>query len=353
MYPRLTIDTKKIAANVKQVTDLCRDHGIEVCGVTKVFGGDGRIAQVYADNGVASLGDSRLEGLAKYQDIALPKVLIRAPQVGDAEEVVRLADISVNTEIPTLAALEQACARQGKQHGVLLMCDLGDLREGFVEEAELFEAARFVAKAEHLKLAGIGANLNCLSFILPDRGKMEELVALAGRLQEECGVQVPTVSGGNSTNLHMLLTEGVPTGITQLRLGESLLFGRERATYQYLPGTFNDAFIFEAGIIELKDKPSKPWGTAGADSYGKYHRFEDRGTRKRAILAFGHQDTEAEVMWPLDAGVEIVDSASDHTVVDLTDSKREYRVGDTVALRCGYHAVARAFISPYVEKVFI
>ena len=353
MYPRLLIDTDKIAKNVRAVTGLCVEHGIEVCGVTKGVAGSARIARAFAENGVASLGDSRLQDLEQLQDIDIPKVLIRSPQLSDVEACVQLADASVNTELATLEALEQACETTGvNEHGILLMCDLGDLREGFLDEKELLRAADFVMGSRHLHLIGVGANLNCLSFILPDKEKMDELVAIARKLEERTGAALQ-VSGGNSTNLHMLVTEGIPEGVNALRLGESLLFGRERATYAYLPGTHNDAFILQATIIELKDKPSKPWGTAGADSYGHYHEFPDRGIRKRAIVAFGHQDTEAEVMWPLDEGIQIVDSSSDHTVLDLTEAEGDYHVGDVVEFRCGYHAVARAFISPYVEKVYL
>lgn len=353
MYPRLLIDTDKIRENAKTITALCARHGVHVCGVTKVAGGDARIAQALVDGGVEMLGDSRLQDLERLQDIDCPKMLIRAPQLSDVNDTVRLADISVNTELATLEALEAACTRTGTdRHGIMLMADLGDLREGFVDEDELLEAAAFVEGSTHLYLHGVGANLNCLSFILPDAEKMEQLAALGAHLEERCGHAIE-VSGGNSTNLHLLMTEGMPHGVNALRLGEALLFGRERATYTYLPGTYNDAFILQTTIVELKDKPSKPWGTAGTDSYGNYHSFPDRGVRRRAIVAFGHQDSEAEVMWPVDDGIEIVDSSSDHTVLDLTDAHRHYEVGDVVEFRCGYHAVARSFISPYVEKVFV
>lgn len=353
MYPKLLIDLEKIKENARAVTSLCSAHGVRVWGVTKVVGGNARIAQALVDGGVTALGDSRLQDLALLQDIAVPKMLIRSPQLCDADDVVKLADISVNTELPVTAALDAACERQGvEQHGIMLMCDLGDLREGFVSVDELMAAVEAVEASKHLYVHGIGANLNCLSFILPDEQKMEELIGLAAAVERRTG-RTLEVSGGNSSNLRLLMDGQMPTGINALRLGESLLFGRERAAYTYVPGTFNDAFIFQAAIIELKDKPSMPWGTAGADSYGNYHTFADRGIRRRAIVAFGHQDAEAEVMWPTDEGIEIVDSASDHTVLDITDAKGAYQIGDVVEFRCGYHAVGRAFMSPYVENVFL
>lgn len=357
MYPKLVVDMGKIAANVRAVVGLCAGHGVEVCGVTKGVCGEPRLARAFADNGVSAIGDSRLADLERLQGVEgleVPKLLLRTPSPEEADDVVRLADASVETELATLQALDGACERAGgKRHGVLLMCDLGDLREGFLGRDSLLEAARFVARSRHLDAIGVGANLNCLSFILPDTCKMEELVSLARAVEDATGSQGLVVSGGNSSTLKLLMSGGLPEGVNQLRLGESLLLGRERAGYSYLPGTRNDAFVFQARVVEVKDKPSKPWGTSGVDSYGRAHKFEDRGMRRHAIVAFGHQDTEAEVMWPLDSGVEIVDSSSDHTVLDVSDASRRYAVGDVVEFRCGYHAVARAFASPYVQKEFV
>ena len=354
MYPKLVVDTKKVEQNTRVITRLCAQHGIRVCGVTKGVCGDPHIAKAFVAGGVHCIGDSRLDDLAKLQGAPLPKLLIRMPHPSEADRVVRLADISTNTELATIQALDAACKRAGGlRHGIMLMCDLGDLREGFVDESDLFAAARAVVGSQHLYLHGIGANLNCLSFILPDAGKMEQLASLARRMKAEFGLAQLDVSGGNSSNLNLLQAGGMPSEVNILRLGEALLLGRERATYQYLPGTFNDAFVFKATIIELKEKPSMPWGTAGADSFGHYHAFVDRGPRLRAIAAFGSQDTQAEVLWPLDEGIEVVDSSSDHTVLDLTQATRSYQVGDTVDFRCGYHAIDHAFTSQYVEKVFL
>ncbi len=48
-----------------------------------------------------------------------------------AEDVVRYADISLNSELETISALGAEAVKQNKVHNVVLMADLGDLREGF------------------------------------------------------------------------------------------------------------------------------------------------------------------------------------------------------------------------------
>ena len=116
-----------------------------------------------------------------------------------------------------------------------------------------------------------------------------------------------------------MMRGGICEGVDNFRLGESLLFGKERSRYTFLPGTRNDGFILECEVVEAKVKPSLPWGTAGVDSYGRKPVFTNRGEkRKKVICAIGRQD-----------------------------------FGDIVELRLGYFSVLRAFTSPYVEKIFL
>ena len=81
----------------------------------------------------------------------------------DAEEIVHASDISLESEIKTILALEKAAAKLGKMHRVILMIDLGDLREGifFRDYDEIFEAASTIKCSPHLELYGIGTNLTC------------------------------------------------------------------------------------------------------------------------------------------------------------------------------------------------
>ena len=199
-----------------------------------------------------------------------------------------------------------------------------------------------------LELKGIGTNLTCFNFVHPDTEKLTQLADAARSLGADT-----YVSGGNSATLDLMLKGGIPAGVNLLRLGESLLFGRERAHYAYLPGTRNDAFILRAEIIELKEKPSMPWGTFGVDSYGRAPEHHDRGVRRRAICALGRQDADFETLWTVDPGVEILGASSDHLMVDVTDAEREYRMGDVIELRCGYYALLRAYNSDYVAKRYL
>ncbi|MGN0038033.1 MAG: alanine racemase [Coriobacteriales bacterium] len=354
MYPKLYVDTAKIASNVRSVVGMCAQHGLKVVGVSKCVTADPEVARAFAEGGVSAIGDSRIENLMRIQELPVEKWLIRTPSPADAERIVRYADLSLNSEEATLRALSAAAGRQGRVHRAVLMYDLGDLREGFVSRSELMAAAQLCMELPNIQLAGVGANLNCLSFVQPDAAKMEELASVAREMRArwELGEDF-VVTGGNSASLHMLATEGLPPEVTDLRLGESLLIGKERACYTYLPGTSRDAFVIETEVVESKLKPSMPWGTIGPDSYGTVHSFEDRGPQQRAIVTGGNQDFDVEVMEPLDPRVRVVASSCDHTVLDVTACAQDYPVGSTVRLACGYHAILRAFTSAYVEKIYV
>ncbi|NJP40311.1 alanine/ornithine racemase family PLP-dependent enzyme [Oscillospiraceae bacterium HV4-5-C5C] len=344
--PRLTIALAGIRQNVRILNQLCRERGIFIAGVTKGVSGSVRIAGDYLAAGLTVLADARVQNLQKFSGLKAEKWLIRLPLPSEAEQVVQCADISLNSEWDTICALDRAAQKAGRRHGVILMSDLGDLREGETDPEKVLRLASRAARLRGVELRGVGTNLTCLSFIHPDEAKMAQLQDLAQRLPMN---RAPIVSAGNSASLDLLLTAGFPAGVNNLRLGESLLLGRERSHYQYLPGTRHDTFILAAELVELKIKPSVPWGETGTDSYGRIPpRPADRGLRLRGIVAVGRQDCDIETMWPEDPGIEILGASSDYVVLDLTRSARSYQVGEVVRFELGYFAIMRAMTSPYV-----
>ena len=328
--------------------ELCARYDIEITGVTKVFGADPLIAATYLKNGLKRIGDSRIINLKKIEKLECEKWLIRMPCISEAEDTVRYADVSLNSELDTIKALEAACESLGLTHKIVLMYDLGDIREGYIKMDDIRRAAEYVKKSPVLELCGVGTNLTCFSFIQPDTEKLNTLLDVANDIGAK-----EYISGGNSATLDLMMRGGIPKGVNLLRLGESLLFGRERAKYTYIPGTCNDAFILDAEIIELKNKPSKPWGTVGKDSYGRTPVFKDYGIRKKAICALGKQDADIETMWPVDPDIFILGASSDHLMTDVTESKKNYKVGDLISLRLGYFSLMQAYTSPYVVKEHI
>lgn len=353
MYPIVRVNKKHLLENVRAVTELCAAKNIVVTGVTKVFGGDLEIASVYVEGGLTRLGDSRVENLKLLNGLDAEKWLIRPPMLSEVDELVSYADASLNSELATIEAINDAAIAKEKVHKVILMVDLGDIREGFIDHDELIDVAMQTEEMEGVHLYGIGVNLTCFSFIQSDEEKMAALVELSKTIGERIGRELEVVSGGNSATLDLMLNDGIGTGVNNLRLGESLLFGKERANYTFLPRTHKDVFTMECEIIELKEKPSVPWGTVGVDSYGNRPTFTDRGMRLKAICALGKQDFDVETSTTVDEDIIILGASSDHLMLDVTDSKHVYKVGDTIELRLGYFSTMRAFTSRYVSKVYV
>ena len=353
MYPRLLVNLSRIRHNAHTVAGICAQHNLKVVAVTKVFRAALPIAQAYLDAGLTRLGDSRTANLKKLAGLPAEKWLIRPPMLSEVAEMIRYADVSLNSELKVIESINQECLKQDRHHKIILMADLGDIREGYADYDELVTVAQKVEGMEGVTLYGLGTNLTCFSFIQSDPEKMQTLAKLRQRVEKAIGRPLDIVSGGNSATIDLMLRGGICPGVDSLRLGESLLFGKERARYTYLPDTRNDAFILQCEIVELKEKPSLPWGTVGVDSYGHKPAFTDRGThRLKAVCALGKQDFDPETTFTLDPGVIMLGASSDHLMLDVTDSKKSYQVGDIIELKLGYFSTMRAFTSEYVEKVY-
>jgi predicted amino acid racemase len=263
---------------------------------------------------------------------------------------VRLFDLSLASELETCAALDAAAAAPGRRHQVMVMVDLGDLREGILP-ADLPAFVDAVERFDHVDLAGIGVNLTCYGAIMPDETNMSELVELARQTEQRVGRRL-LVGGGNSGSIAMIASRKMPAGVTTLRVGETILHGVDTLTREPILGLHTDAFELSAPVIECKVKPSLPRGDIAQDAYGNRPTFEDRGDRRRAILALGRQDVMPEWVTPLDAGVEILGASSDHLIVDVEEMVGPPRLGDVLRFRPNYAATLQLFTSPYVHKVF-
>ncbi len=352
-YPRICADLGKIKHNIDTLTALCGQHGIAVAAVTKAVCADETIARVFEQSDAAMLADARTENLNRL-NTKKPKLLLRAPAPGEADETVAAADASLVSEIDTIRAQGKAALRAQKKHAVILMVDLGDLREGilFRNRQAIYRAALAAADEPALELLGVGTNLTCYGAISPDETNLGELCRIAEEVRDRTGMPVPLVSGGNSSTIGLLRANRVPKGVNHLRLGESVLLGNDTAIKRVINGLYGDAFTVSAQLIEIQRKPSVPIGTRGYNAFGEQPVFSDNGEQIRGILKIGRQDTTPDGLTPHDANVLSVGASSDHLIVDLTRAKR-YNVGDVLDFTPDYGALLRAFTSEYVKKTYI
>ncbi len=354
MYPRLLIDLDKIKNNVKVMRELTQRGNVELGIVTKSFTADRKTVEAVVEQGVDFLADARIENIKGYADLGVPTLLLRITQPCEIEEVIKYATISLNSELSTIQKMSEEAKKQGKTHKIVLMVDLGDLREGifFENEDEILETAEAIHNLDNIELYGLGVNLTCYGAVIPKNDNLSILVELARKIENKLGIKLPMISGGNSSSIYLIDKGELPEGITSLRIGEAFILGNETAYGERVEGSVDDAVILQAQLVEVKNKPTLPIGEIGKDAFGQVPYYEDLGIAKRGILALGKQDTDLDSMFPIDEKVSIMGGSSDHTIVNLTNSDKDYQVGDIVEFKLGYGALLKLFTSKYVDRAY-
>ena len=358
--PALIVNHENLRYNMSTIIGWCRDAGIDVAGVIKVTTGMASVALDYEACGAKWIASSRLEQLERARDagVKLPLLMIRVPMLSELDEMVKVCDYSLQSSLDTLRALEEAAANNGKVHNVILMADLGDLREGFFEKEELVDVAVYVEnKLDFIHLAGIGTNLGCVGSVKPTKEKMDMLADWAEAVEEAIGRPLEIVSGGATSSLIPLFDGEMNPKINMLRIGAvahigplediRTCYGREEADV-----LSDECFVLEAEVIETNTKPTHPIGELGVDASGKKVKYVDRGRRRRAILAIGRADYgDIDDLVPELEGAEVTMASGDHTIVDIEDCREEIRVGDVMRLKLKYSAVMRLTTSENVTIV--
>jgi predicted amino acid racemase len=347
--PRLEVDLEAVAHNTRHLAAALTPKGIRIIGVAKAVTAWAPVADAMLEAGVAGLGDSRVENLTalKWGGTRAPLMLIRSPMLSQVDLVVRNADVSLNTEPAVLRALSEAAVRNGSVHAVVLMVELGDLREG-LPVADVADAARTVRELPGLVLDGLGTNLACQSGVVPDQAKMEELSILAHDVEVAGGLALNRVSGGNSASLRWALAADDLARVDELRIGEAILLGLDPLDRSPIEGLRLDTCRVVAEVIEVRTKPSRPWGTVAETAFGVGPGPAPRSTTvRRAILALGRQDVDPDGL-TAPPGITMRGASSDHLVVEVGDLDVE--VGDEMEFRPDYSALLRAATSPYVTK---
>lgn len=352
--PRIEVDLDKLRHNARFVVDACSRFGIRVAGVTKVTCAMPEVARTLLDGGVSWLADSRTENLARLKSCGLSGefIYLRGPIQSRVREVVELADISLCSDVATVRLLGDAAKFLGKRHRVIMMVDVGDLREGVMPD-EALDTARAIASTPGVELFGIGTNHACFGGVMPTVDNVSLLVEIAERIRRELAIELPIVSGGNSTALRLVLSGAMPEGVNQLRVGESIMLGVDVNNREPIPGMYQDAFTLVAEVIEVQRKPSVPIGCIGQDAFGNVPVFVDRGIRDRVILGIGRQDVKVDGIRPLTEGAEVLGASSDHLIVDVTEAAVRPASGEEMRFRPDYGALLAAMTSPYVAKVIV
>ncbi|MEA5465723.1 alanine/ornithine racemase family PLP-dependent enzyme [Leptothoe sp. PORK10 BA2] len=348
--PRIEISLAQIRHNAEILSELYGRQGISLMGVSKATLGDPSIAKAMIQGGVKFIADSRLENIQKMKNagVATQFVLLRTA-LSQAEAVINNVDISLNTELETVRELAHYAKIHDTVHQIILMVELGDLREGILPP-DLPQFIRIILGLRHIKLLGIGCNLACYGGIKPDNQKMHELSSLADAIEKEFKIKLEIVSGGNSANYEWYESAPQVGRVNNLRLGESILLGCETINRKAIPGLHTSAFNLIAEVIESKSKPSLPYGESCQTAFGNSPTFIDRGIHLRVIIALGRQDILLSGLRP-HKNLEILGASSDHVVLD--SENYDLQVGSEVTFDLDYGGLLSAMTSPFIKKQFI
>jgi predicted amino acid racemase len=345
--PRIEVDLSKICRNTQTVARRLGPREIGITGVTKAVCGHPAIAQAMLDGGAFGLADARINNVQRLRQagITCPVTLIRTPMLSQVDEVVQLCEASYNTEISIIAALASAAIQRNGVHGIILMVEMGDQRDGILPE-NLSDIARQVMKIPGVVLKGIGANFACLSGVAPTASQMVALCALANEIEGMCGPFLKTVSGGNSANLPWALG-GHDTGrINDLRLGEAILLGVDPISGDQIGGMHTDAFTLVVEVIET-DAKLTPFPIALVDpTLARLRIVPTSGAATRFILAIGFQDTDISGL-SLPVGCTLIGATSDHLVIE--SSRSPLKLGAEVRFQMNYSALMHAMAAPDIE----
>jgi predicted amino acid racemase len=323
MFPRLTIDLKRIRSNTDHMMEACRATGVDVMGVTKGVCGDVEVARVFVDGGVSALGDARLDHLSplRMAGLGVPLWLIRSPSPREVPGCVAMADGSLQSDLDVVRLLSEECRRRGSLHRVILMVDTDTGREG-MPPSDVPDACREVMALDGLELEGLGLYFDFKSTAVEQEVALDAFVKLA----QSIDVPLRVLSGGASNVLELVLDHRLPEPVNHLRLGTAPLLGLFTSHGpRPIEGWERDTFLLEAEVIEVKK------------------------TRPEALLALGHADAPMEYLYPTDPGIELVRASSDHMVIRFTEP---LKLGDTVRFRLGYYAMNRLVASRYTRIVY-
>ena len=318
-------------------------------GVTKVVLGEPSIAQSICNGGVEFLADSRIDNIIKMKNsgVIAKFVLLRTTK-NDAKTIVQNVDISLNTEIETLEELSKQATKYNIVHKVIIMVELGDLREGVMP----YDVIKFIKKVNrmtHIKIIGLGCNLACFAGVKPDRRNMNQLTQLVDMIEKKFNISMKVITGGNSSNYNWFQSDHDVGAINNLRIGESIFLGLEPLYRKRIFGLHTDAFRLFGEVVESKLKPSIPTGNLAQNGFGEKPLFLDRGLETRVIIALGRQDVDTPNL-KLTNEIEILGSSSDHLIIN--PKKHIFKIGDEVEFGLSYSGLLTAMTSPFVKKVF-
>ncbi|OYT14865.1 MAG: amino-acid racemase [Bacteroidetes bacterium 4572_77] len=350
----VTLDIKKLKLNFEYLNALFKKNGIEWSVVSKVLSGNKIFLNELLKFDIKQVCDSRVSNLKEIKLInpEIETIYIKPPAKRSISSVVKYADISMNTQIETIKLLSKEAKKQNKTHKVIIMIELGELREGVLGE-DFMNFYESIFKLKNIQVVGIGANLSCLYGVLPNHDKLIQLSLYEQLIEAKFNKQIPYVSGGSSVTIPLIFHNLLPKGINHFRVGETLFLGTDVYNNTKFRKMHSDVFSLYCEIIELIEKPLVPLGEMGTNVEGNTYEFDQTNigeTSYRAIIDLGLLDAETDHLEFVDESLKLAGASSDMIVIDLGDNKKNYKIGDLVEFKLDYMGLLRIMNSKYIEK---
>ncbi|MTI20442.1 alanine/ornithine racemase family PLP-dependent enzyme [Fulvivirga sp. RKSG066] len=347
----------RLKHNYNYLEKLFENRDIDWGVVTKLLCGYKPYLKEVINLGVKEIHDSRISNLkaVKQIDPEVQTVYIKPPAKRSIKNLIKYADVSFNTSFETIKLLSDEAGKQNKKHKIIIMIEMGDLREGVLGE-NVIEFYAKVFELPNLEVIGLGTNLNCLHGVMPSQDKLIQLSLYEQVIEAKFDRKIPWVSGGTSVTIPLLLKNMRPLGINHFRVGEILYFGLNLFTMKTVKGMKDNVFKLYAEIIELYEKPKVPVGELAENPSGDVLEIneDDYGkTSYRAIIDIGLLDISPEFLIPDDSKIEITGASSDMLVIDLGNTRRNYKVGDLVSFKLRYMGALSILNSDYIEKKIV
>tara|TARA_R100001143_G_scaffold63587_1_gene72742 strand:- start:21841 stop:22914 length:1074 start_codon:yes stop_codon:yes gene_type:complete len=345
---------KELRTNFEYLDKLFKEKGIKWGITTKLVCGNRSYLQEVINLGIGEVHDSRISNLKVIKEMSpeTVTVYIKPPPLNILPDIVKYADISLNTELSTMNALSEEAQKQGKLHKVIIMIEMGDLREGVMRE-DLIHFYEKVFRLPGIRVVGLGTNLNCLHGVMPDEDKLIQLVLYKQIIELRFKRDIPLVSGGTTVTIPLLLRNLLPHGVNHFRVGEALFFGKNLFTDGVIEGMSDRVLEFYTQIIELSEKPTVPTGELGTNPQGKKSVIpdDDYGKRSyRAIVDIGVLDIQPDYLIPVDDHITITDASSDMLILDVGSNPDGLKVGDMIRFKLKYMGALGLMSSYYIEK---
>jgi len=351
---QLIIDLHALRHNLDEIGSWMEAHGARWSVVTKVLCGHSDTLKALQLMGVRSMGDSRLDNLRAIERI-LPDFeswYLRLPHLSAIPEIVRLADVSLNSEIEIINALNEEARSQGNTHRIIIMIEVGDLREGILP-GTLVEFYEKVFRLSNIEVLGIGANLGCLAGLAPNIDQFTQLILYRELLELRFKHRLPLISAGSSAVLPMVLDGTLPKAINHFRIGESIFLGTDLVNGGTIQHLSDEVVVLEAEIAEIQEKGLVPLGeTSNITPFDSSQNGEYKPGQRgfRALVTVGQLDTDIAGLRPVDPRYIIAGASSDITVVNLGDHPDRLSVGDSIQFHLNYAALLRLMSGKYFAK---